>query len=155
MKIKNVGLNNHKKCFEITINKGQRYHFPYSQLEVVPTSHDLIHKVWIDKEIGNEGFTYSLKSGQEGSIHIEQVLDYNKDPEYLRELLLYKMSVHAQRLLKARQISKRELIRRMGTSPTQFYRLMNQAYYHKTIDQMVKLLAALDCSVDLVFKKAA
>ena len=39
----------------------------------------------------------------------------------------------------------------METSPTQFYRLMDQTNTHKTIDQMVKLLAALECSVEIKF----
>jgi hypothetical protein len=46
-------------------------------------------------------------------------------------------------------------MRRVGTSPTQFYRLIDQTFYRKTIDQMVRLLAALDCPVDLVFQEAA
>jgi len=43
----------------------------------------------------------------------------------------------------------------MGTTPTQLYRLLDQKNVNKTIDQMVKLLAALDCPVDLIFGEAA
>ncbi len=41
------------------------------------------------------------------------------------------------------------------TSPTQLYRLLDQTNTNNSIDQMAKLLAALDCYVDVVFKKEA
>lgn len=62
-----------------------------------------------------------LASGKEGTVHIEQVLEYNQDPNYLRDALLYKLTVEAQRRAKASPLSKREIIRRLGTSATQLY----------------------------------
>ena len=96
--------------------------------------------------------TYTLESGKEDTVLLDQVLEYNKDTEYLREMLLYKLSLKARKLLQARGISKRELVRRLHTSPVQLYRLLDQTFTHKTIDQMIRLLAALDCLVDVVFK---
>ena len=46
-----------------------------------------------------------------------------------------------------------EIIRRLGTSATQFYRLLDQTNYSKSIKQMVTLLAILDCEVDLVVRR--
>lgn len=71
----------------------------------------------------------------------------------MRELLLYKLTLKAQKMLAVSRASRREVMRRMKTSPTQFYRLIDQTNYRKTIDQMIKLLSALDCSVDLVLKR--
>ena len=45
---------------------------------------------------------------------------------------------------------KREIIRRLGTSATQFYRLLDQTNYRKSLDQPLSLLQALDCDVDFV-----
>ena len=39
---------------------------------------------------------YLLASGKHGTVHIEQVLEYNQDPWYLRDLLLYKLTIEAQ-----------------------------------------------------------
>lgn len=106
----------------------------------------------IDRELGREGFTYKLESGQEGTVHIDHVLEYNEDPDYLRDLLLYKLTLEAQRRVKNSALSRREIIRRLGTSATQFYRLLDQKNYRKSIDQLLSLLRVLDCDVELVVK---
>jgi len=41
-------------------------------------------------------------------------------------------------------------MRRLKTSPSQFYRLIDPTNYRKSIDKMLELLAVLDCEVELV-----
>jgi hypothetical protein len=154
MKIRKVAVNARKKCFEIEVSN-QSYDFPFSKLRIAPKPGDPIVKAYADPELGSEAFTYVLYSGKEGSVPLDAVLTYHRDPETLRKILLYKLTLKAQKLVEKISSSKREIIRRAGTSPTQFYRLMDQAFYGKTIDQMVRLLAALDCVVDVTFTKAA
>ena len=148
MKIRFVRANNRKKAFEVK-TAGRAFQFPYSKANPRPTTTDLIREVRIDKELNSEAFTFILASGREGSVHIEQVLDYNKDPNYLRNALLYKLTVEAQKQVEASPLSKREIIRRLGTSPSQYYRLLDQTNYKKSIDQLLTLLHILDCTVDL------
>lgn len=81
---------------------------------------------------------------------MEQVLEYNRDPSYMRDLLLYKLTVEAERRVQQSRLSRREIIRRLGTSPAQFYRLLDPTNYRKSIDQVLSLLQVLDCDVDLV-----
>jgi len=83
---------------------------------------------------------------------VEQVLEYNQDPAYMRDTLLYKLTLEAQNRVKKSSLSKREIIRRLGTSATQFYRLLDQTNYRKSIDQMLTLLNVLDCEVDLIVR---
>ena len=85
-------------------------------------------------------------------MHIEQVLEYNKDPAYLRDLLLYKLTLAAQRGVIATALSKREIIRRLGTSPAQLYRLLDQTNYRKSVDQVLHLVHVLDCDVDVIVR---
>lgn len=106
--------------------------------------------MYVDKEIASEGFSYELQSGKTGTIHIEQVLEYNRDPNYMRDLLLYKLTLEAQRRIANSRLAKREIIRRLGTSATQLYRLLDQTNYKKSVDQLVSLLQVLDCQVDIV-----
>jgi hypothetical protein len=80
------------------------------------------------------------------------VLEYNQDPHYLRDGLLYKLTIEAQKRVKASPLSKREMIRRLGTSATQFYRLLDQKNYSKSVDQLLTLLHVLDCDVDLLVR---
>ena len=151
MKIRSVKHNHRKKAFEIKTS-GRNLPFPYSKAEPEPSGKDPISQLFVDQELGGEGFTYILESGKQGTVHIEQVLEYNQDPWYLRDLLLYKLTIEVQNRLAKSPLSKREIIRRLGTSATQFYRLLDQKNYQKSVDQLLSLLSVLDCEGDLVFR---
>lgn len=151
MKIKSIKINNHKRSFEIS-TPGETYSYPFSRLNPPLPDNDSITDVTIDNELGREAFTYKLQSGMEESIHLDQVLDYNQDPGYMRDLLLYKLTIESQRRLDTSKLSKREIIRRLGTSPAQFYRLIDSANYSKSIDKVLELLHVLDCEVELVVR---
>lgn len=154
MKIRSVRHNNRKKAFEVRTS-GKTFQFPYSKGDPQPSASDPIVRLFVDGKLGREAFTYVLESGAEGTVHIEQVLNYNQDPGYVRDALLYKLTIEAQKRLKESRLSKREIIRRLGTSATQFYRLLDQKNYRKSVDQMLVLLQVLDCDVDLVVRPKA
>jgi hypothetical protein len=116
MKIRSVKTNNRMQAFEVGTWR-QPYHFPYAKARPSPTADDPVIKASIDEELGREAFSYKLASGKEGTVHIEQILEYNQDPGYLRNLLLYKLTVAAQKRVEQSNLSKREIIRRLGTSP--------------------------------------
>ncbi len=149
MKIRRVSPNNRKKAFEVKTST-KTLLFPYAKLDPPIAAGDRVLKAFVDKELGHEGFSYVLQSGREGSVHIEQILEYNQDPRYLRDLLLYKLTLEAQKRVETSPIAKREIIRRLGTSATQFYRLLDQTNYRKSLDQLLSLLQILDCDVDFV-----
>ncbi len=151
MKIRSVTANNRKQSFEVGTWREQ-YLFPFSKSDPVPSTQNPAVTIFIDKELGREAFTYQLADGQEGTVHIEQVLEYNQDPAYMRDLLLYKLTIEAQKQVEESKLSKREIIRRLGTSPAQFYRLMDSTNYRKSVDKVLMLLHVLECDVDLVVK---
>jgi hypothetical protein len=149
MKIRSVTANNRKRAFEVRVG-ASRLMFPYAKADPAPTRDDGVTRVYADLELGREGFTYELASGRTGTVHVEQVLEYNLDPDYLRDQLVYQLTLEAQQRVAASPLSKREIIRRLGTSPAQLYRLLDQTNYAKSVDQLVRLLQALDCKVELV-----
>lgn len=151
MKIKSVALNNRKRAFEVGTSR-QTFFFPYAKADPPPTTKEPVVDLAIDGELGREAFTYKLSSGREGSVHVEQVLEYNQDPSYLRDQLLYRLTLEAQRCLEESPLSKREIIRRLGTSPAQFYRLLDPMNYRKSVDKVLLLLQVLDCDVDVVVR---
>jgi hypothetical protein len=71
MKIGSVRCNNKRKDFEV-VASGKKYAFPYVKATPRPTSDDPITRVYVDKELGGEGFNYELQSGKTGTVHIEQ-----------------------------------------------------------------------------------
>jgi hypothetical protein len=151
MKIRAVRANNRKRVFEVATSRG-RLSFPYAKCDPAPTTQDPPAEVFVDDELGRDGFTYALASGEEGSVHIDTVFEYNEDPGYLRDLMLHRLTVEAGRCLAQSGLSKREVIRRLGTSPAQFYRLIDTANRTKSVDGVLDLLDVLGCEVELTVR---
>lgn len=150
MKIQKVVANNRKGQLELLVRPGRTLPFPYARLEPRPTPKDRIREVFVDKELGSEAVTYVLQSGAEGSLHVDHALEYNQDPAALAELLSHKLTVEAMRRVKASELSHRELARRLRTSQTQLYRLLDPTNSRKSLSQLIALLHILDCGVELV-----
>lgn len=149
MKIDEVKSNSRKRSFELR-SGSRHFSFPYVKCDPRASSADPVRQVYVDWELANEGFTYVLASGAEGSVMMDQILDYVMDPAFMRKMLLHKLTIEAARCLEESGLSKREVIRRLGTSPAQVYRLLDTANYGKSVDQMLKLLQVLGCEVDFV-----
>ena len=152
MKIRSVVANNRKKAFELKTSDKRTLLYPYARLDQPPHRSDPLDEVFVDSEMAKEAFTYRLSSGHEGTVHLDQVLDYNRDPDYLRDLTVYELTREARERVERSDLSKREIIRRLGTSATQFYRLLDPTNYTKSIGQLISLLEILDCEVELVVR---
>lgn len=153
MKIRSADINNRRKEFSVLTRSGARYTFPYAKSTPRPATDNRIEDVFVDKELANEAVTYVLQSGDEGSIHIEQILEYNKDPAYLAELLTYKLTLEARQRIDSSGLSKRQIAKRLNTSLPQLYRLLDPANTRKSMNQLVTLLHVLNCNVDMVIRK--
>ena len=62
-----------------------------------PSADDPIVDIRVDREIASEGLAYTQASRREGTVHIEQVLEYNKDPRLFRDRVLYALTLEAQK----------------------------------------------------------
>jgi hypothetical protein len=150
MKIRRAVVNNRKSQLELTARSGKVFPVAYAKLDPRPSSKNRVREAYVDKELGSEAVTYVLESGEEGSVHIDQALEYNEDPSYLAELLIHKLTVEARRRMERSGLSRRELARRLGTSVPQLYRLLDPANTRKSLGQLIGLLHLLDCDVQLV-----
>ena len=151
MKLASVKANNRRRAFEVTCAKGE-FVFPYGKADPQPGRDDPIVELFIDPELAHEGFSYVMASGADGCVLLDWVLDYNEEPGYMRDLLLHNLTAQALDRLEATGLSKREIIRRLGTSPAQFYRLIDPTNFRKSVDKMLSLLQVLGCEVDLVVR---
>ena len=151
-KLCRVTVNNRKRQFDVTTRSGRVLPLPFSKLDPRPTPDNLVREVFVDRELGNEGFTYRLGSGSEGSVHVDQVLEYNEDPGYLSDQLIYQLTLEAERRVEASGLSRRELARRLNTSVPQLYRLLSPANTRKSMTQLIALLQVLGCDVAVVVK---
>ncbi len=88
------------------------YELPYAKLEIAPSGTDRITRAYVDEELGREAVTYELESGREGTFHVDPVLDSNRDPGYLADLLLYRLTVAAAERVESSGLGIRQLARR-------------------------------------------
>jgi len=153
MKISRVSINNRRKEFEIFTRSGVSYTYPYGQADPKPDKPNRIKEVFVDKELSSEAVSYILNSGDEGSIHVEQILEYNEDPNYMAELMTYKLTLEARKGIKTCGLSRRQVAKRLKTSVPQLYRLLDPANSSKSINQLIALLHVLNCEVNLVVKQ--
>ncbi len=147
-----VVSNAHKQAFEIEIEGKTPMEYSYPQCCPAPTREDAVVRVELDPELGFTGFVYFLASGSEGVVLSDHILRYNRDPAYLVDEMLYDLSCEAKLRLESSPIGIRALSRRLETSPAQIYRLVDPTNYGKTLDQMVRLLAALEAEVQLLVR---
>ncbi len=152
MKIKRVLAHEKKKAFIVQAG-AKSYEVPFSSFSTAPTKRDPLIFVTVDADLGGLGFTFRLRSGREQTMLLEQVLDMHHDPEVARKRTLYELTCLAQDTAQRSKLTKRALSRRLSCTPTHLYRLLDQTFYGKTIDQMVKLLSVL--GVELTWKASA
>ncbi|MCB0412686.1 MAG: hypothetical protein KDD50_00030, partial [Bdellovibrionales bacterium] len=100
MKIKSVEVDNRRKRINIMTAKGA-YSLPFVKLSKIPTVEDKIIEVYVDKELGKEAVTYLTESGYEDSIHLDVFLDFNKEPDFLKKIFLFKLTDKAREALDA------------------------------------------------------
>ncbi len=148
MKVKSVKANNRARRLELTTSRGV-HHFPYAQLDPVPTSDNRIEDVFVDREIAREGVTYRLEDGAEQSLLLDQVLFFNHEPDYMRELLVRKASALAGRLLQETPLSTRAVARLLATNSAQVNRLADPNTTTNHLENVLALLHVLDAEIEL------
>jgi hypothetical protein len=152
MKIKRVFAHEKKRCF--IVQAGTRsYEVPFSTFKHGPSKRDSLISVSVDRDLGGMGFTFHLRSGRHETMLLDQVLEMHHDPEVARKRALYDLTCLAQEVVRDSKITKRAIARRLGCTPTHLYRLLDQTFYGKTVDQMIKLLSVL--GVELRWKAIA
>lgn len=62
--------------------------------------------------------------------------------------MLHQLTVEATKLLRKSHLSKHEVTRRLKTSPSQLYRLLDPTNKAKSIDEMLKLLSVLGYCIE-------
>lgn len=155
MRIRSIRTNQHRRALEVELEDDRLLAYPYARLVPVPDRSLRVREAYVDPDLGLEAVTYILDDGTEGSLHVDEVLHFHGDPDYLRDLLLYRLTVEAEAWLKRSGLSKREVVRLLGTSMSQLYRLLDPTNYRKSVDQMVRLLYVVGCDIDLAINARA
>jgi hypothetical protein len=153
VKIRSAIANHRKAQMELTTRSGKVYPMPYAKLDPKPSAADRVRDVFVDPELGNEAVAYVLESGAEGTLHIDDALEYNEDPRYLGELFTHRLTAEVLKRIEGSGLSRRELARRLHTSLPQLYRLLDPTLPRKNVGQLISLLHILNCEVDVTVRE--
>jgi hypothetical protein len=85
-------------------------------------------------------------------VHLDAVLEYHQDPAYWNEVLVHRLTVETRKALEQSDLAKREVVRRLGTSPSQLYRLLDPSRTGKSAGQLLAILHLLGREVDVVVR---
>ena len=144
--MRRVTANNKKRVFVVHSTVGV-YEYPYAKVDPPPTPEDPLDRVYVDPELANDGFTYLLRSGEIGALHVDNVLSYHDDPSIKGDWALHKLTIRVGKLVEASGLSKREICRRLRTSASQLARLLDPANHDKSMRQLLALLHLLGYEV--------
>lgn len=130
--------------FVVTSKRGE-LPFPFKKASPRPSATDPVVETEVDDDLGREAFRYRLASGAIGFVHIDEVLEFHGDAAYTRAMLLYHLTIEAERRLSECAISEHTAARRLRMSTTELARLLDATNVDKTADQMFALLRILEC----------
>ena len=151
MKIRSVRHNNRKKVFEVGTST-KKLVFPFSKATPTPTIRRPSHGA-LRRPRGWPRGVYlrpPLRPHRHGARRAGARIQPGSDAPPRSPV--YRLTLEAQKRVAESPLSKREIVRRLGTSAAQLYRLLDQTNYRKSVDQVLALLQVLNCDVDLVVR---
>lgn len=148
MKIKNVKIDSENNEIVIDTDSGR---FAYPILKILPENQK-ITGIIVDEELGGEAVTLFFDNGTEETLHVDDFLEAAGDPDYFRNLTLYKFCILINGLVDGSGLTQREIAEKMKTSVPQISRLLSTTNYSKTIDQLVRLAAAIGFGTEMGVK---
>ena len=138
-KFKTVEFNNKKRVFILTYTSGLVVECPYSSLGIK----NKIVEAGPDKEVGNHSFFFVLENGEKDYVPYDQPLHISNNPDYMRQELMFDLTMKIKQIIETAGISKRELARSLKTSVTQINRLLDQTNYTKDLSRLIQIASLL------------
>jgi hypothetical protein len=150
-KFRSVQFNNRKKVFHLIYTSGLEVDCPYSAISVKKN----VVEAGPDKEVGNHSFYFILEDGYTGYVPYDQPLHIINHPDYVKEEIMWRVTIQLRDVIASKNISKREIARRMNTSVTQINRLLDQTNYNKDLSRLIEMAAIIGYEFDWSLRKAA
>ena len=100
------------------------YWLSHTRRLILASQNDQIESVCVDEELGREGFTYFLKSGLEGTVHMDSFLSTTKTRSTCGIFCCSNLTLEAKQRLQS-SVFQNEVLRRSKTSASQLSRLLD------------------------------
>ena len=134
-KIKSASFSNKKKEIDVAYTTGKETTVHYGSLGITRK----IREVWIDRETKGATLGLRFEDGTADYMPGDQPLFLAGDPEHMLQSHIEKIVARINGELSRKNISKKYLARRLGTSDNQIQRLLNPALLNKNLKQLYKV----------------
>ena len=91
---------------------------------------------------------------REGSVHVEHALEYNRDPGYVADVLVHRLTVEAAKRVAGGWSQPARARATPRDVRPQIYRVLDPANTRKSFAQLVALLDVLDCEVRVSVRRS-
>ncbi len=149
-KIKSAIFNNHKKVLEVIYASGKSVRVHYRQLGIIKNISD----VWVDKETSGLSLGIRFEDQTENYMPYDQPLALVRDPEYLLQNQIEKVTARIRNAIVEKGISKRFLAEQLKTSDNQIQRLLDPRILNKNLEQLYKIATLLGLEFEWRIKEA-
>jgi hypothetical protein len=140
--ISRVGFNNRKRAVECQIGS-QAYILPYARVGIARD--ERVARVSVDRGGDHDALRYVLKWWRRRAVGRVGIVTVDEAFEYYAQ----RLGDRVRRKL-AREAKKRVAASSLGTSPGQFYRLIDEGEDRVSFGQLLALLEVVGADVDVV-----
>ena len=151
VKIKKAEFNNRKKVLTVHYMNGKTVDVHYAQLGIKKN----LETAWVDQDTKGHSLGLRFEDGNEDYMPYDQPLAIARDPEYLLQTHIERLTAIIKATIKERKISKRFLAEQLRTSDNQVQRLLNPDILNKNLEQLYKIATLVGLELEWHIKEAA
>lgn len=148
---KSAAFSNKSKEIELVYTSGKRVTLLYASLNLKKK----IQRVWVDRETKGKSVGMEFEDGLVDYLPYDQPLAIVKDPEYILQNHIERITAQIKDEIARQKIPRRFLARQLKTSENQIQKLLNPEILNKNLGQLYKMVSLLGLECEIQIRKAA
>jgi hypothetical protein len=151
LKFKSATFSNKKKQIEIVYTNGKHASIHFGSVGIKK----LIKEVKVDWETNGKSLKITFEDDSIDYLPYDQPLVIVRDPEYLLQIHIERITAKIKEAIAKKKISKRFIAERLGTSDNQVQRLLNPDILNKNFSQLYKIADLVGLEFEVSVKDVA
>jgi DNA-binding Xre family transcriptional regulator len=151
LKFKSATFSNKKRQIELVYTNGKHASIHFGSVGIKK----LIKEVKVDWETNGKSLKITFEDDSIDYLPYDQPLVIVKDPEYLLQIHIERITAKIKEAIAKKKISKRYIAERLGTSDNQVQRLLNPDILNKNLSQLYKIADLVGLEFEVLVKDVA
>jgi hypothetical protein len=151
LKFKSATFSNKKKQIDIVYTNGKQAAIHFGSVGIKK----LIKDIKVDWETSGKSLKIIFEDESIDYLPYDQPLVIVRDPEYLLQVHIERITAKIKEAIARKKISKRYIAERLKTSDNQIQRLLNPDILNKNLSQLYKIADLVGLEFEVVVKDVA